>query len=692
MAAVPDAGIPFGSYLLLKRLARGGMAEVFLARESGPGGFERKVALKRILPHLVDTPDFVRMFLDEARLAGRLTHPNIVHIYEFGQVDEHYFIAMEFVDGVHAGTLIERGAYEKMPAALVARIGADACAGLNYAHNIKGNDNLPLQLVHRDVSPPNLMISQDGVVKLVDFGIAKAVSTVEKTQPGIVKGKFAYMSPEQTMGMKLDGKSDVFSLTLVLWELLAGRVAVDRADPVAAMTAIRDGQLPSIRDARPDIAPKLAAALEAALAVEPEDRLSAAELGNAFEGYIKSSPELGTSMQLSEWIRQRFGRPDEDHDDDIPGPTLHDGDVDFAPADSQRATVTSGRGLAKRLDSEDDRPTRAMPPASITDENTTIESSDSYVTDLDDEAPTEIAPADADSMLDDVGPPPSRPPPGRPQPRPGDKPVQGARTLYGPGAPVRPSPGGASRPSPRRPGQPSPNAGRPSPNAGRPSPNAGRPSPSAGRPSPNAGARPSPNAGSRPSPKGPPVQPGSKPNGAGAHSGSAKPSTPVPPNTIPPSAGVSPVGSPPGGAAALSPGSGRGPAPASQPPPMGMSPSSGRRPAPASQPPPMGMSPSSGRRPAPASQPPPMGGSPNMFAGQSNMNMAQYSGGQMYRAPYPTFDANKRLWIGAIIAFVLAALIALALLLDDETPDPGAAGDDGGSGAEIIGDPETSGE
>ncbi|MCG8421519.1 MAG: protein kinase [Proteobacteria bacterium] len=456
MVAVREVGIPFGRYLLLRRLARGGMAEVFLARQSGPGGFERLVAVKRILPHLVDTPDFVQMFLDEARLAARLTHPNVAHIYEFGQVDEHYFIAMEYVDGVHAGILVERGAYEKLPAALVARIGADACDGLNYAHNVEGPDGRPLHLVHRDVSPPNLLISQDGVVKLVDFGIAKAVSTVEKTQPGIVKGKFAYMSPEQTMGLKLDGRSDVFSLGLVLWELLAGRVALGRTDPVAAMTAIRDGKLPSIRKARPDVSPQLASTIERALHTDPNYRLSAAELGNALEGFIKSSPELGTSMQLAQWIRQRYPRTLEPTGPAVTAPAhvevspssrvtvLDDSDSqgqspsgrfgppptmpgeesarhaessaakrepvqEPSPAPVQRAESSKGErsgraavqtaersGRASRrepdelLDSQDDRPTTALPAAQITAETTTIESSSAFMPDVDEEAPTEV--------------------------------------------------------------------------------------------------------------------------------------------------------------------------------------------------------------------------------------------------------------------------------------------------------------
>src|SRR5262245_56728520 len=254
-------GIPFGKYQLVKRLARGGMAEVFLARQSGPEGFQRLVAVKRILPHLVDAQDFVRMFLDEARLAAPLTHSNVVHVYDFGRVDEHYFIAMEYVDGVHAGVLIQRAEREHLPDVLVARIGADACAGLHYAHELRDVEGRALHLVHRDVSPPNLLVSHDGAVKSIDFGIAKAVSCVEQTRPGVVKGRFAYMSPEQTIGQKLDGRSDVFSLAVVLWELLAGKVLVPRSDPIDGMRMIRDGRLPAIEKVRPDIPRQLGAAL-----------------------------------------------------------------------------------------------------------------------------------------------------------------------------------------------------------------------------------------------------------------------------------------------------------------------------------------------------------------------------------------------------------------------------------------------
>jgi serine/threonine protein kinase len=300
-------GIRFGTFTLFRRLARGGMAEVFLARQIGLEGFDRRVAMKRILPHLADSGEFIAMFLREARLAARLSHPNIVHIYDFGKVGSDYFIAMEFVDGVTAGELIARCAKDPMPAVLVARIGADAATALHYAHELRGDNGKPLGLVHRDVSPANVMVSHDGVVKVVDFGIAKAVElTGDKTNPGTVKGKYAYMSPEQTIAAQLDGRSDVFSLSIVLWEIVAGRPIVERGDRVAAMRAIRDGRLPQLDRLAPSTPRALVDAISWGLARRREERPNAAELAQALEAFIKASPELATSMHVAAWVRPRF--------------------------------------------------------------------------------------------------------------------------------------------------------------------------------------------------------------------------------------------------------------------------------------------------------------------------------------------------------------------------------------------------
>jgi eukaryotic-like serine/threonine-protein kinase len=311
MSEVPaDAGIRFGQYVLVRRIARGGMAEVFLAQQRGLEGFDRRVAVKRILPHLADSPDFVKMFLGEAKLAAQLSHPNVVHIYEFGKVEHDYFIAMEFVDGVHMGQLFKHGQdKDKIPATLIARIGADAANALHYAHELRAGNGKLLGLVHRDVSPANIMVSFDGVVKLCDFGIAKAAAAGDQlTNPGQVKGKYAYMSPEQTIASGLDGRSDVFSLGVVMWELLAGKYIVPRGDAVAAMRAIRDGKLDPIEKAAPDIPPPLAKALTWALEPKREKRATAADFAQALEAFLKSAPELATSMQLGGWIRARFVR------------------------------------------------------------------------------------------------------------------------------------------------------------------------------------------------------------------------------------------------------------------------------------------------------------------------------------------------------------------------------------------------
>src|ERR1043165_3913161 len=289
------------------------MAEVFLAQQRGLEGFDRRVAVKRILPHLSDAPDFIKMFLSEAKLAAQLSHPNIVHIYDFGKVDDDYFIAMEYVDGVHAGRLVK--ASERLPPAMVARLGADAAAALHHAHALRANGQ-PIGLVHRDVSPPNLMISFDGVVKLCDFGIAKAAALSQQlTNPGQVKGKYAYMSPEQTTGTPLDGRSDVFSLGIVLWELLAGRTIVGRGDAVEAMRAIRDGRLTPIEQAAPQTPGALAAAVGWALQTRRELRPSAMQLAERLETFLKSSPELATPMQVGAWLRARFTSEPDDSDE-----------------------------------------------------------------------------------------------------------------------------------------------------------------------------------------------------------------------------------------------------------------------------------------------------------------------------------------------------------------------------------------
>ena len=194
-------GVPFGNYRLQRRLARGGMAEVFLARLIGVEGFERRVAIKRILPHLSESEEFRAMFLDEARLAAQLTHPNIVHIYDFGKVDDYYFIAMEYVDGVDLGRLIRAAPRSGRCRSSWRRASSPTSApGCTTRTTPSTPTGRKLDVVHRDVTPQNVLVTYDGVVKLVDFGIAKAQFAAGRTRPGVVKGKYAYMSPEQVEG------------------------------------------------------------------------------------------------------------------------------------------------------------------------------------------------------------------------------------------------------------------------------------------------------------------------------------------------------------------------------------------------------------------------------------------------------------------------------------------------------------
>ncbi|WP_395846445.1 protein kinase [Cystobacter fuscus] len=234
----PQTATPFGKYLLVKRLATGGMAELFLAQE--PPSPELLV-IKRILPYLTEEPEFVQMFLDEARIAAQLHHPNIVQVFGLGRINESIFIAMEYVEGVDLRRILaeETRFSAAVPYAVAARICAQVAAGLDHAHNSKGVDGRPLGLIHRDVSPQNVMVAYNGQVKLVDFGIAKAEAFAERSKPGVIKGKFLYLSPEQVMQEKLDHRSDIFALGVMLYEITTGRSPFSRANTEGILFAIR---------------------------------------------------------------------------------------------------------------------------------------------------------------------------------------------------------------------------------------------------------------------------------------------------------------------------------------------------------------------------------------------------------------------------------------------------------------------
>jgi uncharacterized protein (TIGR02265 family) len=230
----------FGRYQLIQKLATGGMGQVYLARQQGPVGFEKLMVVKRVLPHLAEEDEFIQMFFDEARIAAHLNHPNIAQIYDLGEVQGVYYIAMEYVHGesvraVNARANLDRGG---MPLALKCRILADAAAGLDFAHRAKSASGVPLGLIHRDVSPQNVLVGFNGSVKLIDFGVAKARNKVSHTLTGAIKGKYAYMSPEQARGETLDPRSDVFGLGIVFYELLTSSRLFKRDSDTETMKAV----------------------------------------------------------------------------------------------------------------------------------------------------------------------------------------------------------------------------------------------------------------------------------------------------------------------------------------------------------------------------------------------------------------------------------------------------------------------
>ncbi len=306
-AGLPPGGQPFGKFVLLSRIAYGGMAEIFLARQHAEEGVERRLVIKRILPHVSSDPEFVRMFLDEARLAARLSHPNIVHLYDFGKVADSFFIAMEYVPGVTVGNIIRKGREQGVPIANAVRIGANVAEALYYAHRLLDPSGRPLGIVHRDVSPQNILISFDGTVKLVDFGIAKAATQATGTRAGVIKGKFAYMSPEQCRGMPIDHRTDLFAMGIVLYEMLTGYALYHRETEYETMRAIVDGPVPSARRKRPEVPPELDAVVQKALAKLPEHRFqTAGEMQMALEEYLSRSRLMSNAITLSRYIEELF--------------------------------------------------------------------------------------------------------------------------------------------------------------------------------------------------------------------------------------------------------------------------------------------------------------------------------------------------------------------------------------------------
>jgi serine/threonine-protein kinase len=233
-------------YRVLRKLEAGGMAEVFQAEVESIEGFKKQVAIKRVLPHLSQNKQFIEMFLDEARLSLKFSHANVAQTFSIGMSDNTYFITMEFIDGVNVRKMMEY--YDRVGEAVDPAIASfvinEVCKGLSYAHNLTGPDGGPLGVVHRDVSPPNILISKQGEVKVLDFGLAKATSQLESTDPGLIKGKFAYLSAEAAHGLDVDKRADIFSAGTVLWEMVTGKRLFKGETDFDTVMNVRDAPVP----------------------------------------------------------------------------------------------------------------------------------------------------------------------------------------------------------------------------------------------------------------------------------------------------------------------------------------------------------------------------------------------------------------------------------------------------------------
>jgi serine/threonine-protein kinase len=298
-----------GDYYLLRKIAQGGMAEIFLAKRVGVGGFEKTFVVKRMLDSLAGSKEFVSMFFDEARLAARLAHPNICQIYDFGVIEGHYYIAMEHIAGEDLRTILTRcwERHVKVPINIAARIVLDVCSGLEYAHELK-DAGRPLNIIHRDVSPSNVMVTYQGAVKLLDFGIAKATSRVSDTTTGNVKGKFSFLSPEQIKGLPIDGRADLFALGVSFYELLTKRRPFRRDSEMATIHAILHDPLQDPRELRENLPDDVAAIVVKALARERDQRFArAGEMRSALQKALNLiAPGTGAS-DLQKFMLALFG-------------------------------------------------------------------------------------------------------------------------------------------------------------------------------------------------------------------------------------------------------------------------------------------------------------------------------------------------------------------------------------------------
>jgi eukaryotic-like serine/threonine-protein kinase len=299
----------FGKYILLHRIAVGGMAEIFVARQLGLEGFEKIISIKRIRSHLSSQPNFVKMFLNEAKLAAQLNHPNIVQIYDLGRVVDSYFIAMEYVSGRDMSRVIPQADRKEIPFPIVyaLKIASMALEGLYHAHTKTDSFGNPLGIVHRDVTPENIIVGYNGTVKLADFGIAKANTQIEQTKAGEIKGKLSYMSPEQAMGEKLDHRSDIFSLGAILYEWMTHTKLFTGENEMAILKSVIEGKIYPPSYFNKEIPKQVEAILMKALDKDREKRYqNASDMKYDIENYLSQKEFNPSTIHISNFMKQLF--------------------------------------------------------------------------------------------------------------------------------------------------------------------------------------------------------------------------------------------------------------------------------------------------------------------------------------------------------------------------------------------------
>lgn len=312
-------------YRVVRKIDAGGMAEVFQGVAESIEGFTKSVAIKRVLPHLAENKKFLAMFLDEARLSLRMNHANVVHVFDIGQAGGTYFIVMEFVDGTDVKKIMEtmRKRGERLSVALSIFIVMEVCRGLAYAHDLSDAEGNNLKIVHRDVSPPNILISRQGEVKLVDFGLAKATSQLEHTDPGVVKGKFAYLSPEAAWGRDVDRRADIFACGIILFELLTGRRLFLGENDVSTVELVRLGDVPDMGAINPLVMPELEGIVRKSLAQDERERYQTCdEMAEDLANYLFSQRLKVTSFDLRRLVEGII--EEKEKEEEAPRPSIID--------------------------------------------------------------------------------------------------------------------------------------------------------------------------------------------------------------------------------------------------------------------------------------------------------------------------------------------------------------------------------